>query len=275
MIANEIKWKSEYNIGSFKIDKEHQKLFAIAQKALSLASKNTSKEELGELKKLIFELFTYVGEHFLHEQDYMKSISYPELKSHIQIHKNMITMLKILVDEFNSLEIVQIKKQLYKFINEYFINHIILEDRKIKLFIIPLDELRKSFGWKDIYSLNNKSIDLEHKKLFDIASRAFEVVDDEHRLKKIKSIVLELYDYMQKHFKHEEEYMESISYPDLNEQKSLHSDIIELLNTFVKDILKMNPILVEKEIARIIDIVLVQHIIQEDKKIVRYVNNLS
>lgn len=57
--------------------------------------------------------------------------------------------------------------------------------------------------------------------------------------------------------------------------KKIKAIVIELLNTFVKNILKINPILVEKEIARIIDIVLVQHIIQEDRKIVAYINNLS
>lgn len=275
MFTHEIKWKSEYNIGDFKIDKEHQGLFIIAQKALALLNKNNPKEELGELKKLVFELFSYVGEHFAHEQAYMKEINYPEIKPHIKLHQNMVSMLKSLIDEFNSLKIVQIKEQLCEFINEYFINHIILEDRKIKLFTIPLDELRESFGWKDIYSVNDKSIDLEHKKLFDIASRAFQFVDVENRIKKIKAIVIELYDYMETHFKHEEEYMSSISYPGLKEQQSFHSDIIELLNSFVKNMLSISPILVEKEIARIIDIVLVQHIIQEDRKIIKYVNNIN
>jgi hemerythrin len=275
LINQEIKWKSEFNIGDFKIDKEHQHLFTIAQKALSLTNKNNSKVELIELKKIIFELFTYVKDHFSHEQKYMKDINYPEIKSHILLHKNMTLMLKDLIDEFNSLEVIQIKEQLCKFINEYFVNHIILEDRKIKLFIVPLDELRESFGWKDIYSVNDESIDLEHKKLFDIASRAFSFVDDEDRTKKIKTIVIELYDYMKSHFKHEEEYMKSISYPALKEQQVLHAEIIELLNTFVKNILKISPILVEKEIARIIDIILVQHIIQEDRKIINYVKNTT
>ncbi len=269
----DIKWKSEYNIDDFKIDKEHQNLFIIAQKALSLVN-NNSKNDLAELKKIIFELFTYVSEHFSNEQEYMKKINYPELDNHILLHKNITLMLKNLIDKFNSLEISQIKERIYKFVNEYFINHIILEDRKIKLFTIPLDELRKNFGWKDIYSVDDEKIDKEHKKLFDIARRAFVFVDEKDRTKKIRTIVIELYNYMKEHFKHEEDYMEKISYPELKEQQALHAEIIELLNTFVKNILKMNPILVEKEIARLIDIVLVQHIIQEDRKIIHYVNNM-
>ena len=272
MNSQNIKWKSEYNIGDFKIDSEHQKLFLIAQKTLSLVESKDSQEEL---KKLIVELFTYVAEQFSHEQEYMKEVNYPEIAHHITLHKTIISTLKNLIDKFNSLETKQIKEHLFNFINDYFVNHIILEDRKIKLFIIPLDELRENFGWKDIYSVNNEDIDSEHKKLFEIASRAFEFVDENERTKKIKATVIELYDYVKSHFNHEENYMLSIAYPQIEEHKILHENIIELLNNFVKDISNISPILVEKEIARIIDIVLVQHIIQEDRKIISYVNNLN
>ncbi len=270
MIKNnyEIRWNTEYNIGDFQIDNEHQQLFVIAQKALSFISKSNSKKELVELKKLVFELFTYVDKHFKNEEELMKKLQYPELPNHHILHKNMVLMLKELIDKFHSLEIEEIKKRLFDFINEYFISHILIEDKKIKLFYTPLNKLRKNFGWKEIYKVNNSSIDLEHQKLFDIAGRAFKDVKDKDRTKKVKLIVVELYSYMKSHFEHEEVYMQEISYPDLESHKILHNDIIKMLNDFIKDLHNTNPLLLEKEIARIIDIVLVKHIIQEDRKII-------
>ena len=44
---NKIIWKSEYNIGDLQIDKEHQNLFMLARKALSITAKhNDNKEKL-------------------------------------------------------------------------------------------------------------------------------------------------------------------------------------------------------------------------------------
>ena len=186
---NNIIWKSEYNIGNLKIDKEHQSLFLIARKALTVRNLKDTQKEKDTLKDLIKELFEYVGKHFKNEQLYMESINYPELVHHNKIHTDMLQNLKSLTEELYILSIEQIEIRLYDFIQEYFVKHIMIEDKKIQLWTISLDELRKTFGWKDIYSIHNTQIDNEHKQLFDIANEAFNVVDDKHRHQKIKKIL--------------------------------------------------------------------------------------
>ena len=263
-----IVWKSEYNIGNFKIDNEHQHLFLIAQKAMNMMDKE--KVEISEIKEIIKSLFEYVSTHFKNEEEHMRLVNYPDLQRHKELHKKMITMLTSLIEEINTLKQDEIKKRIYDFINEYFVKHIISEDKKIQLYELPLEELRESFGWKEIYTINNQTIDNEHKKLFDIASSAFEVVEDEKRNEKIRTIVKELYEYMKTHFSHEENYMESINYEYLESHKLLHQTIINTLNEFVKQLPSMDTETFEKELARIIDISLVQHIIQEDRKIISW-----
>jgi len=265
-------WKSQYNIGNLNIDQEHQSLFLIARKALSVAKLEDTQKEKGTLKELIKELFKYVGNHFKNEEQYMESISYPELVHHKNFHHDMLLGLKTLTEKINTLNTEEIETRLYDFIHEYFIKHIMTEDKKIQLWTMSLEELRKTFGWKDIYSIHNTQIDNEHKQLFDIAQNAFKVVDNKERYEKIKSILSDLYDYMKTHFKHEEEYMLALKYPKLEEHKKIHEDIIEELNIFVKKLLSLDVKLFEKELARIIDILLVQHIIQEDKKIMDWFN---
>ncbi|AXH16257.1 bacteriohemerythrin [Malaciobacter mytili] len=267
----QIKWKKEYNIGFLSIDKEHQFLFNIARKALgvSLKKENIKPEEL---KTIIKELTLYVKSHFSNEESYMRKIGYPELDNHKILHKMLINLLNNLIKNINNLEFEEIKEELFKFIEEYFVNHIILEDKKIQIWSISLDELRKNFGWKDVYSVNNVQIDKEHQELFNIAKEAFCIVDSSKRNEKIKIILNRLITYMKTHFEYEEEFMKENDYIRYEEHKKIHKNIIEKLNDFIKKLPHMNIELFEKELARIIDITLVQHIIQEDRKIVAWLN---
>ncbi len=267
----QIKWKSEYNIGALSIDKEHQFLFNIARKALGVSLK---KENINpqELKTIIKELTLYVKSHFTNEEAYMKKIEYPDLDNHKILHKMLINLLNNLIKNINNLEFEEIKEELFKFIEEYFINHIILEDKKIQIWSISLDELRKNFGWKEIYSVNNDQIDKEHQELFNIAKEAFCIVDSSQRNEKIKIILNKLFKYMKTHFEREEKFMKENGYKKYEEHKSIHKNIIDKLNDFIKRLPHMNIELFEKELARLIDIILVQHIIQEDRKIVAWLN---
>ena len=126
----------------------------------------------------------------------MEEIDYPELENHKILHKNMLNMLTNLISELNKLELEDIEKLLFNFIEEYFIRHIVLEDKKIQLWNTSLEDLKKNFGWKEIYSVGNVEIDKEHKKLFDIAQDAFTQVEETQRNAKIKEVLTELYTYM-------------------------------------------------------------------------------
>ena len=267
-------WKSEYNINNFTIDREHQDLFSIAREALNTSKLKNDKDQIDKLKKVITKLFDYVGTHFANEQKYMENISYPDIEEHKFLHKNMLNMLTNLVSELNTMELEQIQKSLYNFIEEYFIKHIILEDKKIQLWNTNLDDLKKNFGWKEIYSVQNPAIDAEHKKLFDIAQEAFIEVEPQQKAQKIKNVLTKLYDYMKTHFKHEEEYMQEINYPNIKEHKKLHHKIIEDINSLVRRLPSLNEELFEKELAKLIDIALVQHIIQEDRKIITWAKSI-
>ncbi len=269
-MTKDIIWRSEYNIGNLKIDQEHQKLFTIARKTLSLIKSNDDTKKNEKLKILITELFDYVGTHFSNEQNYMKSINYPDLENHKLLHKNMLNMLTKLISELNTMQLKEIENALYDFIDEYFIRHIILEDKKINLWNCTLEDLKKHSGWKDIYSVNNPIIDKEHKQLFDIAQEAFSPVEEKDKAKKVKEILMDLYDYMKTHFAHEEKFMAEINYPKIEEHKKLHRMIISKINDFVKQLPTMDISSFEKELAKIIDLALVHHIIQEDRKIIAW-----
>jgi hemerythrin len=198
----------------------------------------------------------------------MQEVKYPEIKRHKILHKNILDMLTKLISKLNNMEFKDIEKSLYNFIEEYFIKHIILEDKKISLWNCSLEDLKHHSAWKEIYSVNNSIIDKEHKQLFDIAQEAFIPVEGKDKTKKIKAILTDLYDYMKIHFAHEEKFMSEINYPKLDEHKKLHKEIILKINEFVKQLPTMEINDFEKQLAKIIDISLIQHIIKEDKKII-------
>lgn len=76
---------------------------------------------------------------------------------------------------------------------------------------------------------------------------------------------------MKLHFEQEEEFMTQVNYLHLKRHKLLHEDIIKIINDFVKQLPTLNEDLIEKELAKIIDITLLQHIIQEDRKVIEWV----
>lgn len=270
---NKLIWKSEYSIGHYRTDNEHMKLFEIAKKALSM--KKEHKQDIIELKKVIHFLYEYVGVHFRNEEEYMREIDYPDLPRHHQIHKQLLETLHQFIQTLNDLTIDEIEIQLYNFIEAYFIQHIVDEDKRIEFWNKSLAKLRKSTKWHKSYETGNEQMDKEHKELFDILNEAFEEVDDSKREQKIKDVLTHLYGFMKTHFKEEEKLMREIKYPKLKEHIQLHNEIVHNCNELVQEVNNMEDSLFEKELAQLIDISLIEHILKEDSQIVVWQNNNS
>lgn len=87
--------------------------------------------------------------------------------------------------------------------------------------------------WKDDYLIGVESIDEQHKKLFEIAERAFELLNNDmyiDKYDKIVDILSELKNYTIFHFKYEEDYMLSIGYKRFLSQKIEHDEFIKKIN---------------------------------------------
>lgn len=87
--------------------------------------------------------------------------------------------------------------------------------------------------WKDDYSIGVKLIDEQHRQLFAIAGRAYDLLKDDFRTDKydqILSILEELKQYTKYHFESEEGYMMNINYRKLLSHKVVHDDFIEKIN---------------------------------------------
>jgi len=124
--------------------------------------------------------------------------------------------------------------------------------------------------WKDEYSIGVDSVDEQHKELFEIANRSYDLLRNQlitDKYGKIIEIIDELKNYTIYHFKEEEEYMQAIGYKKFLSQKVAHNDFLEKMDNI--DVEQIDDGQNEYLIG-ILDFVsewLVEHILKEDKLI--------
>jgi len=122
--------------------------------------------------------------------------------------------------------------------------------------------------WKESYRLGIEEIDNQHKKLFEIANRAYELLKNEMLVDKydhIVSIIEELRDYAKYHFQYEEDYMEKINYRKRLSHKVINNDFVEKMNEINLDQVDENQ---DQYLMNILDFVvqwIEQHILGTDK----------
>ncbi|MGL5270393.1 MAG: bacteriohemerythrin [Selenomonadaceae bacterium] len=124
--------------------------------------------------------------------------------------------------------------------------------------------------WKDEYCTGIAPIDEQHKELFRIANRIYDLLKNDlipDKYDSIVAIISELQNYTRYHFKTEEDYMQQINYRRFLSQKAAHNEFLAKMDAI--DLEKIdnsqNQYLIE-----ILDFVLdwlAGHIVKADKLI--------
>jgi hemerythrin len=107
-------------------------------------------------------------------------------------------------------------------------------------------------------------IDSQHRLLFAISN---EILDIENPLKQqdeVKYLLHHLIEYVDKHFKTEEEYFEKHSYPGFKEHKERHDDISNQIRQAVKQSKSMTEL--KEHLDTMLDHWIRVHVLIEDKK---------
>jgi len=126
------------------------------------------------------------------------------------------------------------------------------------------------YEMKPEYYTGIEFIDNEHKKLFEIANKVYNLLMDEFIPDKydyIMEVVKELKDYAKYHFEHEESYMGSIKYKRLLSHKVEHDGFIEKINQYDPEIIDENQKETLLELLDFLTSWLVDHILKQDKLI--------
>lgn len=132
-----------------------------------------------------------------------------------------------------------------------------------------------AIGWTPDLSVGVDRIDDQHKIWFDKANQLFEAGKQGKSREYIVQMLDFLDDYTKQHFKDEEKYMNSIKYPQIDAQQTMHASFIAELAKLRKeyDASGGNVSLIINANQMIINW-LTNHISSMDKKIGAYAKTL-
>ncbi|TLD96614.1 non-heme iron protein [Helicobacter jaachi] len=122
--------------------------------------------------------------------------------------------------------------------------------------------------WSGDFSVGHEIIDQQHQTLFNLAHKAYRIANSPSSPNEIKMILVEFFDYMKTHFKDEEQYMQAIGYPRLEEHRKIHRDIVAEMAGMVKNVHSVEVL--KEMISTIAKDWLLTHILQEDMQIEKY-----
>lgn len=126
------------------------------------------------------------------------------------------------------------------------------------------------YEMKEEYKIGIEHIDEQHKKLFELADKAYMLLKDDFTIDKydkIIEIITELKEYTIFHFKSEEEYMESINYKRMFTQKIEHDKFIKTLEAIDLNHIDQNQ---DESLVKMLEFLnewLTEHILKNDKLI--------
>lgn len=127
-----IQWNDLYLIGNKLIDLQHKKLFEIADRLYMLLQQTSHSKT--DLKDILDDLSDYVKYHFNCEESFMEEIHYPFIRSHKQQHQKITERITANIQDFeNGIDIDS--EQLYLFVSQWLIDHIMLIDKQVALYV--------------------------------------------------------------------------------------------------------------------------------------------
>jgi len=147
---------------------------------------------------------------------------------------------------------------------------ILIENNCNKIKSIVRKKVVFMYEMKEEYKIGVELIDEQHKKLFELADKAYMLLKNDYALDKydkILEIIEELKEYTIFHFKSEENYMESINYKRLFTQKIEHNEFVKKLDAL--DLRNID----ENQDDSLVDVLnflndwLTEHILKNDKLI--------
>ena len=130
-----------------------------------------------------------------------------------------------------------------------------------------------SIQWDAKYSVHDEGIDSEHQKLFGLVNDVLAIEKPEQEPQRFKADVKELFHYMEFHFRHEEELMEKVQYPDRKAHLARHKAIIAMMNGLLHDCLSL-PELAQKLRHFLIDWLL-KHVAEDDTRMAGSIDRFS
>ena len=124
-----IPWHDGYKVGIETIDNQHRHLFEIADTLYSVITSGVPPTKAA-VKALLDQCADYVKLHFSHEEELMDATRYPSSSGHKKAHVTFTAAVKNVIKDFSEGKDIDLV-ELYAFISDWLVEHIILVDRSL------------------------------------------------------------------------------------------------------------------------------------------------
>lgn len=122
------KWSQEYSVNHPVMDADHQKLMEMLE---YLYQSMKSGQNKISLEPLIKDLHSYALNHFSREEQYLRSISHPQLDSQKEQHQLFLNKVLEFKQNYETGK-TMIAVHMLPFLNDWFSNHILKVDMHYK-----------------------------------------------------------------------------------------------------------------------------------------------
>lgn len=124
--------------------------------------------------------------------------------------------------------------------------------------------------WNDKYKTGIELVDEQHKELFRLFNKIYDLYNNEFLIDKYDQIITaveELKDYTKYHFKAEEGYMISVRYNKFFEHKLKHEDFIKKIDSIDYKTIDYDQQSQLLDILKFVSNWLIEHVITVDKQL--------
>ena len=125
----------------------------------------------------------------------------------------------------------------------------------------------QEFKWSDDLAVEIVDIDADHKHLVAHMDRLFTACHEGQEADLLKHHLMTLYGYTRKHFAHEEDVMRKSCFPEVEEHRAKHAELISELDNLI-EAFDIDPAAeLSAKTLTFLQSWLLQHILVDDKKI--------
>lgn len=128
-----IQWRDSYSVGVARFDKEHRRLVELINDMFIIVR---DKGDSAALNTVVQALIEYTEYHFSSEEEAMEEANYPDLVEHKQHHADLKKKVTTFLEQITAGG-EDVRTELYHFLREWLINHIVKEDKKYTEYLKP------------------------------------------------------------------------------------------------------------------------------------------
>ncbi|MDK9720743.1 MAG: bacteriohemerythrin [Rhodospirillales bacterium] len=121
-----IEWDSAFNVGDRDIDEQHERLFELINRLAETADGGQADEEI--IGSILAEINRYAGDHFRHEEEYMRRHGYSGYQAHKEQHDQFKEVINRQCACFSAGNLAVVMQELLGSTSRWLINHILRSD---------------------------------------------------------------------------------------------------------------------------------------------------